>query len=166
MEKYIMTPQLEQYIESQGWMIECESPLEIRHDDGSFATQAAAKAVIAQLQEEFEAEDHTAKYSKHRGNLNALEIHTKALADLNEINQRIQTMIEKSQEKETADGNDSVWSTTFDLLFPNLSSIAYQALEELNLSLDYYDPDTSYAEDIMAFANALKAKVEEVNNLT
>lgn len=35
-----------------GWTIECESPLEIRHQDGSFATGQAAKMVISSLEEE------------------------------------------------------------------------------------------------------------------
>lgn len=39
-------------LEANGWTVECESPFEIRHQDGSFATGQAAKAVLAQLKEE------------------------------------------------------------------------------------------------------------------
>lgn len=36
-----------QILEDNGWIIECESPFEIRHEDGSFATQQAAEIVLA-----------------------------------------------------------------------------------------------------------------------
>ncbi len=32
-----------------GWVIECESPLEIRHSDGSFASNNAARIIINSL---------------------------------------------------------------------------------------------------------------------
>lgn len=44
-----MNNQEKQLLESNGWFIECESPLEIRHKDGSFATQNAAKTIIFSL---------------------------------------------------------------------------------------------------------------------
>lgn len=34
-----------------GWVVECESPFEIRHEDGSFATENAAYIVLEYLQE-------------------------------------------------------------------------------------------------------------------
>jgi len=37
-----------------GWEIECQSPLEIRHPDGSFATGGAALSVVACLREELD----------------------------------------------------------------------------------------------------------------
>jgi len=33
-------------LEQHGWTVECESPLEIRHTDGSFATMKAAHIVV------------------------------------------------------------------------------------------------------------------------
>lgn len=36
----------EEILNSYGWEVECYSPLEIRHEDGSFATLNAAKIVI------------------------------------------------------------------------------------------------------------------------
>lgn len=38
-------------LEKYGWVIECESPFEIRHEDGSFATENAARIVLEYLQE-------------------------------------------------------------------------------------------------------------------
>lgn len=37
---------------SHGWTVECESPFEIRHMDGSRATKQAAKAILSSLLEE------------------------------------------------------------------------------------------------------------------
>lgn len=42
----------EKLLESQGWTVECHSPLEIRHQDGSFATLNAARIVIDAIEEE------------------------------------------------------------------------------------------------------------------
>lgn len=36
----------EEILEKFGWEMECESPFEIRHKDGSFATQQAAEIVL------------------------------------------------------------------------------------------------------------------------
>jgi len=40
----------EKLLKKYGWMIECESPFEIRHEDGSFATKQAAHMVVQQLE--------------------------------------------------------------------------------------------------------------------
>lgn len=40
-----------EFLEIRGWTVECCSPFEIRHEDGSFATQNAAKIVLTWLQE-------------------------------------------------------------------------------------------------------------------
>ena len=42
----------EQLFKQGGWEVECESPLEIRHEDGSFATQNAAIIVLSHLRVE------------------------------------------------------------------------------------------------------------------
>ena len=36
-------------LENAGWMVECESPFEIRHNDGSFATKQAADIVLTEI---------------------------------------------------------------------------------------------------------------------
>ncbi len=38
-------------------------------------------------------------------------------------------------------------------------------MKELNIRFDYYDPDTSYEEDALAFSNALNEKVEELKKV-
>lgn len=39
----------EELLQKNGWVVECESPFEIRHKDGSFASLNAAKMVVEQL---------------------------------------------------------------------------------------------------------------------
>jgi len=47
-----MNKDLEKYIEREGWVMECESPLELRHEDGSFASGMAANIVLDDLDED------------------------------------------------------------------------------------------------------------------
>jgi hypothetical protein len=46
-----MTPENEKLLADAGWVVECESPLEIAHPDGSRATGSAALAVLRELSE-------------------------------------------------------------------------------------------------------------------
>lgn len=46
-----MNSKNELILEKNGWVIESYSPLEIRHSDGSFASEQAARIVIAKLTE-------------------------------------------------------------------------------------------------------------------
>ena len=39
----------EELLKENGWEIECLSPFEIRHEDGSFATKSAAHSVLWEL---------------------------------------------------------------------------------------------------------------------
>ena len=47
-----MNDLLERIIEKDGWFVECESPLEIRNEDGSFVTGPAAEDVLAEYQKQ------------------------------------------------------------------------------------------------------------------
>ena len=47
-----MKPETKQKLEEAGWAVECESPLEIRHEDGSFASLNAAEMVIDYLRQQ------------------------------------------------------------------------------------------------------------------
>jgi hypothetical protein len=38
-------------LEKAGWTLECETPLEIRHEDGSFASGQAAQLVLEHYKE-------------------------------------------------------------------------------------------------------------------
>jgi len=53
----------EEILKEDGWVVECESPFEIRHEDGDFATGQAARMVVNQLREDKEAEDRSEVFS-------------------------------------------------------------------------------------------------------
>lgn len=55
-----MNERIEFILESEGWEIECESPYEIRHEDGSFATGFAAQIVTDYIVSEYEEEERAA----------------------------------------------------------------------------------------------------------
>ncbi|WP_150126598.1 hypothetical protein [Burkholderia cenocepacia] len=56
------------------------------------------------------------------------------------------------------------WETAFGLVFsPSISQQAFTLAGEMGFPLDYYDPDTSYEDDVRAFANALDAKVQQLS---
>jgi hypothetical protein len=42
----------QQLLQKYGWTLECQSPFEIRHEDGSFASGQAASIVLSHLREE------------------------------------------------------------------------------------------------------------------
>lgn len=155
-----MTQEKYDILESLGWTVECESPFEIRHEDGSFATQNAAKIIMADVLKEYTQE-------------NTEKVHTieDVIADLVVINDYVQTIVTNAQELDAQKKEDwqhgADWDSVFGLVFnEDTSTAAFAALKNINNSLDYYDPDTSYEEDVMAFANALNEKVTSLQNLT
>jgi hypothetical protein len=52
-----MDQDTEKLLKENGWVVECFSPLEISHEDGSFASGSAAKILISQLQEEVQVSE-------------------------------------------------------------------------------------------------------------
>lgn len=57
--------------------------------------------------------------------------------------------------------SDASWETKFDLIF---SAEISQAIFETRVKFDYYDPDTSYQEDVITYVSAVKAKADEIRN--
>lgn len=54
----------------------------------------------------------------------------------------------------------------YDLIFcESLSRKVFKLFNELGSSLDYYDPDTTYEEDMDAFINAFREKMERFESL-
>lgn len=49
----------EELLADSGWVIECESPLELRHSDGSFATKFAAYVLMSHLNDEKNEKSNT-----------------------------------------------------------------------------------------------------------
>ncbi len=78
--------------------------------------------------------------------------------------QELVSLNEKVQKLVTQDDVD--WELKFDLIFsPEVSRRIFQLFSELNVSFDYYDPDTSYEEDVQALANALEEKMQELKKV-
>lgn len=78
--------------------------------------------------------------------------------------QELASLNEKVQKLVTQDDVD--WELKFDLIFsPEVSRRIFQLFSELNVSFDYYDPDTSYEEDVQALANALEEKMQELKKV-
>lgn len=76
--------------------------------------------------------------------------------ELINLNEKVQRLI-------TEDIN---WEIKYDLIFSeNVSRKVFNLMKELNIRFDYYDPDTSYEEDSLAFSNALNEKVEELKKV-
>jgi hypothetical protein len=50
-------------LKDNGWELECESPFEIRHEDGSFADRSAARCVLQTLREEYEKDSEAGRHT-------------------------------------------------------------------------------------------------------
>lgn len=73
------------------------------------------------------------------------------------LNQKIQNLIQE---------NNISWETKYELIFSeNISRKIFTYFKEMNISFDYYDPDTSYEEDVKAFAYAVNNKVIELSQI-
>lgn len=60
------------------------------------------------------------------------------------------------REAEAVMDSDAPAKTKYELVFAHKNKVVMPLLEELGLSLEWYDPDTSYAEDTAAYFYALK----------
>lgn len=66
-----MKPEDVKLLRKNGWEIECESPFEIRHENGSFASMTAANIIFDKLRNE---EDKIKKTIKSLEELNSIEL--------------------------------------------------------------------------------------------
>jgi hypothetical protein len=57
--------------------------------------------------------------------------------------------------------SDCDWEYKYDRVFGYTKNIRV-LLDELNILFDYYDPDTSYEEDVMAYIRALRSVKENL----
>jgi len=62
----------EKILERYGWSLDCKSPLEVSHTDGSFARYLPAELLIEHLRETFEQEEKERKEKEMRENSNAI----------------------------------------------------------------------------------------------
>ena len=62
---------------------------------------------------------------------------------------------------------DIDWEVKYDLIFCNaVSKNIFNLFKEIGIFFDYYDPDTSYQEDSLAFSNALNDKIEQLEKVS
>ena len=158
-----MTNEQLKIIQSQGWTVECESPLEISHSDGSFATMNAAIRVIADVVNEYKQEQPV---------LEVLE----TVVQLSAINDFVQNIVAstlvieldaKRAKELNSYAKEADWKSAYGLVFnPKISIAAFNLLIKINSELNYYDPDSSYKDDVMAFAIALDEKVTYLEHIT
>ena len=82
---------------------------------------------------------------------------------LKRLNSNLQALVSNTCSASVIEDISDHWETTYDLVFSDaLSKPIYQALRELNQRLDYYDPDSSYEDDVLAFASAVEDKVQQL----
>jgi hypothetical protein len=127
-------------LKNAGWVAECLSPLELRHtESGSFATGLAAKYVLDALREEA-AEATTPRSANNSA--------------AGQLAERIQTLLDWVRTADRIDSEEH-WQQTYDLVFSKPMSQTIASLRaELGISFDYYDPNTSYQEDVRAYSGA------------
>lgn len=79
------------------------------------------------------------------------------LSEAKEIKFHLRQLVTEMQE--VLDDSDLHWETKYYVIFSAKNTKVVPALRSAGLSLDYYDPDTSYEEDARAFVNAVKELV-------
>lgn len=78
--------------------------------------------------------------------------------ELVNINNKVQRLVNEEEVD---------WEMKYDTIFsPNISRKVFALMKQLNVNFDYYDPDTSYEEDVRAFTDALDNKVEELAKIS
>lgn len=89
-------------------------------------------------------------------------MNTSIVTELFEINTFVQNSVEVA--RDTAGNQDrDPWAIAYGLVFSkNCSQRAHALFKQLNVDFDYYDPDTSYEEDVEAFASALNNSCEHI----
>ena len=87
-----------------------------------------------------------------------MSIHPASIV-VHNINQRVQYWVDQgkilARQDPEGDGYET-WKEVFDQVFcDDISMRAFDMCRKAGSPLDYYDPDTSYEEDVLAFAQAL-----------
>lgn len=73
-----------------------------------------------------------------------------------QLNGAAQVLLEQAEKNEK--DNQQVWEALYELVFGPYGIRAGQL--DTGIPVDWYDPDTSYEEDVRAYLNALKEKAE------
>lgn len=160
-EKPFLEKEFEDYIESEGWTMVCQSPLELQNIDGSFASMQGANALLRELKEEFK-ELEKEKITESLPATSTIEEQDNYLLELNNINDKVQIYIKNASESTDYDA----WDLTYERIFnPSVSQRVFSLFNALHVNFNYSDPDTTYEEDVTAFATAFNEKVKKLNKL-
>lgn len=139
-----MKPTSEQQatLEELGWTVTAESPLHLLHRaTNSTATGLGAMLVVEHLTRE--------------------PVRIEPMQELQLLHLRTQALAARGL-KGDKDGND-VWSDIYDEVFSeSCSRRIWKLLDELDLRLEYYDPDMGYDDDVLAFTRALDTLMREL----
>lgn len=88
-----------------------------------------------------------------------------AWSELKRLNNQLQELISNTFAASLESESLDPWEATYDVVFSKqLSTRVYTALKTMNQTLEYYDPDTSYEEDVLAFANAVQEKTQQLDS--
>lgn len=105
----------------------------------------------------------------------------KVIAEIYLSEQEIENAYSEFEEKDQIDNNvvqqlknvqkeaneiynsDMPWETKYKLIFSkNISRKFNELIEEINEHFNYYDPDSDYDDDVIAFMSAMNEKIEEI----
>lgn len=141
-----LTDEDRELLEKNGWIITCESPFEIEHPDGSSATTLAAEYAVLGILSDLKADLELTLANADCKPTSAYELYQRTAEKLNRA-------VTIAQLEDT----DDAWETAYDLVFSKTGNrVISQCLAALDVSFaDYYDPDTSYQEDVLAYVEAL-----------
>lgn len=90
------------------------------------------------------------------------------ITELNTLNDFTKLVVDNSHEaeKNSANNSEKTWELAYDLIFNEKTSRQIFALfNDLGSRLDYYDPDTTYKEDVLAFTSAFDEKMKTLHVL-
>jgi len=72
---------------------------------------------------------------------------------------KVELFIELAQRASKIVESDASWSTKYGFIF---SEDISGKIKETGVEIDYYDPDTSYKEDVLAYVKALNEKADDL----
>lgn len=82
----------------------------------------------------------------------------------NQIDNNVTEQLKNLQKEANEIYNSDIsWETKYKLIFSkNISSRFNELIEEINEHFSYYDPDSDYEDDVIAFMSAMNEKIEEI----
>lgn len=168
--KILEDSNFQKYLEDNDWTVECESPLEVRHSEGSFATNYAAKVLLAELHSQYKEENNLASDVDENTQLKTFEKLEKLVSIMDgyiEAAKQVEAdnpPFDSDEDRLSSKAYD-VWKKTYNLVFSDEVSVKIRShLDELGGELNYYS-DYGYNDDVLAFHNAVKGEMDSLTKL-